>query len=126
MKKTQHLVVRQQQRSIPDKVLELVYVHGDYLGRDTIYMSRKKCLELLGDLQFRLKEAHRKVACEKSAVERHTASIDVAKLKREIRLLEKSGNVKLVEESGTIVTCMKPSGRGLRSVRRKLKRENLH
>ncbi len=52
MKKTLHLQKRQSQRSIPNSILDLVYIFGESISENEIYFSKKSALKAKSELEI--------------------------------------------------------------------------
>ena len=53
MKKTLHLQQRQSQRSVPNAILDLVYIFGESLNENELFFSRKSALKARSELMMR-------------------------------------------------------------------------
>jgi hypothetical protein len=122
MKKTKHFMARQQQRSIRDWEVNFTWVHGDFSGDDTFFMNNKTCNELLQDTKAQIRGLQRQLCAGGLPCDhKQLLNREICELKRDLHRIEHTRKLKIVCESGIGITCMKSSGRGDATLRKKLK-----
>lgn len=126
MKKTNHANIRQQQRAIYDQIIELVLTHGDQDSRDGFTMTNKKFNEILLQYRFQISDTLRRLGASEDVAERRELGEEFSSLKRELRLFEKSKNVRVVSLGGRVVTVIRVSGKGLQAVGKTVKNNGFH
>jgi hypothetical protein len=126
MKKTIHFSKRQSSRGISNEVVNIVWVHGDFIGEDEIYMSKRAISDQMFELRSELWGLQRKISYSLNKGERRELGEQVSRCKRSLHLLEKSGRVKLAVIEDIGITCMHARGKGERNLLLRKKNKFTH
>jgi len=127
MKKTNHFLARQQQRAIRDRQVELAWEHGHFSGSDTFFMKNKTCNELMQATKAQIRVLQRQLCAGRLPCEhKQLLNREICELKRELHRIEHARRLKIVCESDIGITCMRSSGPGDATLRRKLKEKWQH
>ncbi len=116
MKKTIHFSKRQSERGISDEVVNIVWEHGEFIGEDEIYMSKRAVSDQMLELRSELWGLQRKISHSLEKGERRELGEQVSRCKRSLHALEKSRRVKLAVTEDVGITCMHASGKGERNL----------
>ena len=126
MKKAFHFLKRQRNRGISNQVVDIVLVHGEFIGEDEIYMSKRAISDQMSELKSHLWGLQRKILCSLDKSERRELGQEVSKCKRSLHVLEKSGRVKLAVIDDFCITCMHARGKGEKNLLTRKKNKFTH
>lgn len=126
MKKTFHAIVRQSNRGIRNEVLELVWTHGEFVGKGEIYMTQQSVSQQISELNAELWLLQRKMVGTSDKTEKQELALLISKCKRAQKATEKSRGVKLAVQEDVCITCMHASGKGEKNLLKRKKSRFVH